>query len=171
MSACAQEPCKARTIHMNAAHHRRPSTRSEEVDLGTYHAGGEATPVGDTHRALAGSDRQGECTCSRMLSNTCRYAWMRIGVLCATFRARRLHAGQVHELLRQDDTLVCDCHANLKQLCRLSFCSDGCSSLEPNERRHHGWPHAKRLRPSVHSCDEERLRCSLLCGRVSFSIL
>ena len=106
-----------------------------------------------------------------MLSNTCRYAWMRIGVLCATFRARRLHAGQVHELLRQDDTLVCDCHANLKQLCRLSFCSDGCSSLEPNERRHHGWPHAKRLRPSVHSCDEERLRCSLLCGRVSFSIL
>ena len=106
-----------------------------------------------------------------MLSNTCRYVWMRIGVLCATFRARRLHAGQVHELLRQDDTLVCDCHANLKQLCRLSFCSDGCSSLEPNERRHHGWPHAKRLRPSVHSCDEERLRCSLLCGRVSFSIL
>ena len=135
--------------------------------------------IGDIQRAArkstleltTGSDRQGECTCSRMLSNTCRYVWMRIGVLCATLRARRLHAGLVHELLRQDDTLVCDCHANLKQLCRLCFCSDWCSSLEPNERRHHGWPHAKRLRPSVHSCHEERLRCTLFCARVSFSIL
>ena len=50
---------------------------------------------------------------------------MRIGVLCATFRARRLHAGLVHDLLRQDDTLVCDCHANLKSSVDFPFARMG----------------------------------------------
>ena len=37
-------------------------------------------------------------------------------VRCAAFRARRLNAGLVHELLRQDDTYVCDYHAKSVQL-------------------------------------------------------
>jgi hypothetical protein len=49
MPACALELGKAPMDSMKAAHHRRPSARSVEVDLGTCHAYGEETPADDTH--------------------------------------------------------------------------------------------------------------------------
>ena len=96
-------------------------------------------------------------------------------VRCAAFRARRLNAGLVHELLRQDDTYVCDyCtmqnQSNFKQLCRLTFCSDDGISCEPYESRHHGWPHAKRLQSSMPFCDPSGLGASST-ARVGFQLL
>jgi hypothetical protein len=41
---------------------------------------------------------------------------MRMGVLCAAFRARRMDAGLVNELLGQGDTIVGGGHAKEGQL-------------------------------------------------------
>ena len=83
---------------------------------------------------------------------------------CAAFRARRLNAGLVHELLRQDhvptSVTTMQNQSNFKQLCRLTFCSDDGISCEPYESRHHSWPHAKRLQSSMPFCDPSGLGAS-----------
>jgi hypothetical protein len=40
---------------------------------------------------------------------------------------------------------------NFEELWRFTFCSDDANSWETYVSRHHSWPHAKRLRPSMPS--------------------
>ena len=165
MPASALEPGKARTKHMKVAHHQRPSARSEEVDLDTCHADGEEAPVGNTIGAWVSGDGHDERTSSQGSQiRAGRYA-----CVWACFALRAVHAGWMQACCMSSwgrAILSLGGQApkftNFEELWRLTFCSDDANSWETCVSRHHGWPHAKRLRPSMPSSDRRVEQCTSL---------
>ena len=156
MSACALEPGKVHTKYTKAAHNRRPSAHNEEVDLDTCRAGSEEAPVGDTIRAWVGGDGHDEFTSSQGSEiRAGRYA-----CVWACFALRAVHAGWMQAYCMSSwgrAILSLGGQApkvtNFEELWRFTFCSDDANSWETYVSRHHSWPHAKRLRPSMPSSD------------------
>ena len=85
------------------------------------------------------------------LSNACRRVCMRVGVLCAACHARVMHGQPTCSSSGSSDTRACGRAPYFAQLgggLEALHLIDKKKSREAYLREHHGWPYAKRRRPS-----------------------